>query len=130
MLLKPNMVIPGKKYAGGKATPDEVADATIRCFRETVPAAVPGIVFLSGGQSDEEATANLDAINKRGPHPWAGLVLVRPRAAGRRRSAAWKGQDANAAAGQKAYLHRARMNGLAADGRRGAPTPNAPVVSA
>ena len=70
MLLKPNMVLPGKKYSGGKAAPDEVADATIRCFRHTVPAAVPGIVFLSGGQGDEEATANLDAINKKGPLPW------------------------------------------------------------
>ena len=115
LLLKPNMVIPGKKHAGGKATPDEVAEATIRCFRETVPAAVPGIVFLSGGQGDEEATANLDAINKRGPHPWAvsfsyGRALQAPALA------AWRGQDAQAAAGQKAYLHRARMNGLAQTG--------------
>jgi fructose-bisphosphate aldolase class I len=115
LLLKPNMVIPGKKFVGGKATPDEVAEATIRCFRATVPAAVPGIVFLSGGQGDEEATANLDAINKRGPHPWAisfsyGRALQAPALA------AWRGQDAQAAAGQKAYLHRARMNGLAQTG--------------
>ena len=67
MLLKPNMVIPGKKHSGGKAAPEQVADATIACFRHTVPAAVPGILFLSGGQSDEEATANLDAINKKRP---------------------------------------------------------------
>jgi fructose-bisphosphate aldolase class I len=115
LLLKPNMVIPGKKFEGGKATPEEIADATTRCFRETVPAAVPGIVFLSGGQGDEEATANLDAINKRGPHPWAisfsyGRALQAPALA------AWRGQDANAGEGQKAYLHRARMNGLAQTG--------------
>ena len=115
LLLKPNMVLPGKKFAGGNATPDAVADATIRCFRSTVPAAVPGIVFLSGGQGDEEATANLDAINKRGPHPWAisfsyGRALQAPALA------AWRGQDANAGEGKKAYLHRARMNGLAQTG--------------
>jgi fructose-bisphosphate aldolase class I len=116
MLLKPNMVIPGKKHAGGKASPEQVADATIRCFREVVPAAVPGIVFLSGGQGDEEATANLDAINKKGPHPWQvsfsyGRALQAPALA------AWKGDDANLGEGQKAYLHRAHMNGLAQTGQ-------------
>ena len=115
MLLKPNMVIPGKKFAGGKAAPDEVADATIACFREVVPAAVPGILFLSGGQGDEEATANLDAINKKGPHPWQfsfsyGRALQAPALK------AWKGDDANIAAGQAAYLHRSQMNGLARTG--------------
>src|SRR5437879_173319 len=70
MLLKPNMVIPAKSFPGGAASPEQVAHATIACFRAVVPAAVPGIVFLSGGQGDEEATANLDAINKLGPHPW------------------------------------------------------------
>ncbi len=114
-LLKPNMVIPGKKHAGGKATPDAVAEATIACFREVVPAAIPGIVFLSGGQSDEEATANLDAINKRGPHPWAfsfsyGRALQAPALK------AWGGSDDNIAAGQAAYGKRARLNGLAASG--------------
>ena len=69
MLLKPNMVISGK-LCPEQAEPEEVAAATIRCFERTVPAAVPGIVFLSGGQGDEQATANLDAINRRGPHPW------------------------------------------------------------
>ena len=69
MLLKPNMVVSGKE-APQQATPDEVARATIRCFRGVVPAAVPGIVFLSGGQGDEEATANLNAMNAIGPHPW------------------------------------------------------------
>jgi fructose-bisphosphate aldolase class I len=115
MLLKPNMVIPGKE-SGQRATPDEVAQATISCFKTVVPAAVPGIVFLSGGQSDEEATANLDAINRRGPLPWQvsfsyGRALQAPALA------AWRGEDANADAGSAAYLHRARMNGLARDGK-------------
>ena len=123
-LLKPNMVIPGKKFAGGQASPEEVADATIACFREVVPAAVPGIVFLSGGQGDEEATANLDAINKPGPHPWQlsfsyGRAL---QAAGAGRVAGRRTRTSGA--GQAAYLHRARMNGLAQTGawtrRRGA----------
>ena len=115
MLLKPNMVIPGKKFAGGKAAPDEVADATIACFREVVPAAVPGILFLSGGQGDEEATANLDAINKKGPHPWQ-FSFSYGRALQHAALQAWKGEDANSGAGQAAYLHRANMNGLAAAG--------------
>jgi fructose-bisphosphate aldolase class I len=116
MLLKPNMVIPGKKSSAGRATPDEVAQATIACFREVVPAAVPGIVFLSGGQSDEEATANLDAINKLGPQPWK-LSFSYGRALQHAALNAWKGDDANAGSGQQAFLHRARMNGLAAAGK-------------
>jgi fructose-bisphosphate aldolase class I len=115
MLLKPNMVIPGKKFSGGKASPEEIADATIRCFRHTVPAAVPGILFLSGGQGDEEATENLDAINKKGPLPWQ-VSFSYGRALQAAALKAWTGDDANAAAGQKAYLHRARMNGLARNG--------------
>ena len=115
MLLKPNMVIPGKKFAGGRATPEQVADATIACFREVVPAAVPGILFLSGGQSDEEATANLDAINKKGPHPWE-FSFSYGRALQHAALNAWKGDDSNIAAGQAAYLHRSRMNGLARTG--------------
>jgi len=115
MLLKPNMVIPGKQYPGGKSSPSEVARATIACFREVVPAAVPGIVFLSGGQGDEEATANLDAINKIGPHPWQ-LSFSYGRALQHAALNAWKGDDANAAAAQQAFLHRARMNGLAVHG--------------
>jgi len=116
MLLKPNMVIPGKKNSAGKASPEEVAAATVACFRKVVPAAVPGIVFLSGGQSDEEATANLDAINKLGPHPWQ-VSFSYGRALQAAALTAWKGDDANAGAGQKAFLHRARMNGLARDGK-------------
>jgi fructose-bisphosphate aldolase, class I len=115
ILLKPNMVIPGKKHSGGRATPDAVAAATIECFRDVVPAAVPGIVFLSGGQADDEATANLDAINKRGPHPWEfsfsyGRALQAPALK------AWLGSDDNIAAGQAAYAKRAKLNGLARSG--------------
>ncbi len=116
MLLKPNMVIAGKQNRAGKASPDHVGAATIACFRDVVPAAVPGIVFLSGGQSDEEATANLDAINKLGPHPW-NVSFSYGRALQAAALSAWQGDDANAAAGQKAFLHRARMNGLARDGK-------------
>jgi fructose-bisphosphate aldolase class I len=115
MLLKPNMVLPAKKHASYPAPPDEVAERTIACFRTVVPAAVPGIVFLSGGQGDEEATANLNAMNTRGPHPWE-LSFSYGRALQAPALKAWKGDDANASAGQAAYLHRARMNGLARSG--------------
>jgi fructose-bisphosphate aldolase, class I len=113
MLLKPNMVLPGKENR--KASPDEVAEATIRCFKTVVPAAVPGIVFLSGGQGDEEATANLDAINKRGPLPWQTSFSY-GRALQAAALKAWKGDKANFDAGQRAFLHRARLNGAAALG--------------
>jgi fructose-bisphosphate aldolase, class I len=116
MLLKPNMVIPGKKFAGGASSPEAVAQATIACFREVVPAAVPGIVFLSGGQSDEEATANLNAINQLGPHPWQ-VSFSYGRALQHAALNAWKGEDANADAAQLAFAHRARMNGLARDAK-------------
>jgi fructose-bisphosphate aldolase class I len=116
MLLKPNMVIPGKKFFGGKSAPGDVATATVNCFRAVVPAAVPGIVFLSGGQGDEEATANLDAINKLGPHPWQ-VSFSYGRALQHAALTTWQGDDANAGAGQKAFLHRAQMNGLARDGK-------------
>ncbi|MCU1428525.1 MAG: fructose-bisphosphate aldolase [Actinomycetia bacterium] len=114
MLLKPNMVVPGK--ANRTASPDEVADATLTCFREVVPAAVPGIVFLSGGQDDVEATANLDAINKRGPHPWE-VSFSYGRALQAAALKAWGGSDANADAGRAAFLHRAKMNSLARYGK-------------
>jgi fructose-bisphosphate aldolase, class I len=116
MLLKPNMVLPGKGNKAYPASPGEVAEATISCFRSVVPAEVPGIVFLSGGQGDEEATANLDAMNKRGPHPWQ-LSFSYGRALQAPALKAWKGDDANIGAGQAAYLHRARMNGLARSGQ-------------
>jgi fructose-bisphosphate aldolase class I len=114
MLLKPNMVLPGKDNR--TAPPDEVADATIACFRTVVPAAVPGIVFLSGGQGDEEATANLDAMNRKGPHPWQ-LSFSYGRALQAASLDAWKGDQGNVAAGQRAFLHRAKCNGAARDGR-------------
>ncbi|MCL4293322.1 MAG: fructose-bisphosphate aldolase class I [Acidimicrobiia bacterium] len=114
MLLKPNMVLSGSDCPT-QADHDAVADATISCFRDVVPAAVPGIVFLSGGQTDEAATANLNAMNRQGPHPWE-LSFSYGRALQAPALKAWKGDDANAAAAQGAYLHRARMNGLARTG--------------
>jgi fructose-bisphosphate aldolase class I len=116
MLLKPNMILPGKGHSSSPAPPDTVADATLACFVRTVPAAVPGIVFLSGGQGDEEATANLNAMNARGPHPWH-LSFSYGRALQHAALQAWKGADANIDAGQAAYKHRADMNGLAAEGK-------------
>lgn len=113
-ILKPNMVIAGKK-SGTKNSPEEIAEKTIRVFRQTVPTAVPGIAFLSGGQSDEEATANLNAINAIGPHPWK-LTFSYGRALQAAPQKAWSGKGENVAAAQAAFAHRARMNGLAALG--------------
>ncbi|MGH3018924.1 MAG: class I fructose-bisphosphate aldolase [Gaiellaceae bacterium] len=115
MLLKPNMVISGNECSE-QASPKQVAEATIRCFRSVVPAAVPGIVFLSGGQSDEQATANLNAINAGGPHPWQ-LSFSYGRALQAPSLKAWRGDEANVQAGQDALAHRARLNGAARDGR-------------
>jgi fructose-bisphosphate aldolase class I len=114
MLLKPNMVVPGKDCPQ-QASPEEVAQATIRCFRSVVPGAVPGVVFLSGGQGDEEATANLNAMNALGEHPWQ-LSFSYGRALQAPSLKAWKGEEANVQAGQDALAHRARMNGAARDG--------------
>src|SRR5439155_26532901 len=114
-LLRPNMVVSGKG-AAHQAGVDEVADLTLQALRATVPAAVPGIVFLSGGQSDEDATAHLDAMNRRGPHPWE-LSFSYGRALQAPALQAWRGEDANRAAAQAAYLHRARCNGAARFGR-------------
>jgi fructose-bisphosphate aldolase, class I len=113
-LLKPNMVLSGYD-APEKAGPDEVAEMTLRCFARHVPAAVPGIVFLSGGQSDEEATANLNAMNARGPHPWE-LSFSFGRALQGPSLRAWGGAADNAGAAQAAFHHRARMNGAARSG--------------
>ena len=113
-LLKPNMVLSG--YAAPvQASADEVADATIKCFRERVPAAVPGIVFLSGGQSDEDATAHLNAMNARGPHPWE-LSFSYGRALQAPALKAWTGESANVAAAQQAFYRRAKFNGAARSG--------------
>ena len=114
ILLKPNMVLPG--YDCKQQAPDEqIAEATVRCFQTTVPAAVPGIVFLSGGQSDEEATARLNAMNKLAPHPWE-LSFSYGRALQAAALKAWRGDPANVEAAKAAFLHRARMNGLARTG--------------
>jgi fructose-bisphosphate aldolase class I len=114
MLLKPNMVISGKDCPE-QASPEQIAEATIRCFKSVVPAAVPGIVFLSGGQGDEEATANLNAINALGSHPWQ-LSFSYGRALQAPSLKAWGGEEANFEAGQRAFAHRARMNGAARSG--------------
>jgi fructose-bisphosphate aldolase class I len=101
--------------AAEQASVEEVADHTVRCFLLTVPAAVPGIMFLSGGQSDELATARLDAMNKLGPHPWQ-LSFSYGRALQAPALKAWSGHTDQVAAGQAAYLQRARLNGAAASG--------------
>ncbi len=114
IVLKPNMVIPGKKFAR-RAAPEEVAAATLRVLLNCVPAAVPGIAFLSGGQSEIEATANLDAIARLGG-PWR-LSFSYGRALQAAALKAWLGKAENVAAAQAAFAHRARMNGLATAGR-------------
>ena len=114
-VLKPNMVLPGKK-SGKSATPEQVAEATMRVFNRCVPRAVPGIAFLSGGQADIEATANLDAINKLGSLPWA-VTFSYGRALQAAPQKAWGGKQANVKTAQAAFLHRAKMNGLAAMGK-------------
>ncbi len=114
-LLKPNMVLSGYECPA-QASVDQVAEQTIACFREHVPAAVPGVVFLSGGQSDEEATAHLNAMNARGPHPWE-LSFSYGRALQAAALQAWRGDPSNRAAAQAAFLHRAKLNGLARSGR-------------
>jgi len=110
-VLKPNMVIAGKK-CGKQASAEEVAEKTIACFKRTVPASIPGIVFLSGGQSDEDATAHLNAMNAIGGFPWK-MSFSYGRALQAAPLKAWSGKAENVAAGQKAFLHRAKMNGLA-----------------
>src|SRR4051812_38082047 len=107
-LLKPNMVLSGYD-ASDRAGADDVAEWTLRSFSKHVPAAVPGIVFLSGGQSDEDATAHLNAMNKRGPHPWQ-LSFSYGRALQAPALKAWVGKAENVEAAQRAYYHRAKMN--------------------
>lgn len=114
MLLKPNMVLAGLKCPRQDSAA-EVAEATMRCMGRYVPVAVPGLVFLSGGQSAEVATDNLNAMNRLGGHPWQvsfsyGRALQAPVLA------AWQGKEANVAAAQQALLKRCRLNGLARDG--------------
>jgi fructose-bisphosphate aldolase, class I len=114
MVLKPNMAVSGKKCPK-QASVAEVAEKTVRMLKACVPAAVPGIAFLSGGKSDEEATAHLNAMHKLGPLPW-GLTFSYGRALQAAPQKAWSGKAENVAAGQRAFTHRARMNGLASRG--------------
>jgi fructose-bisphosphate aldolase, class I len=113
-LLKPNMVLSGYE-ASDRAGVDEVAEATLECFYRHVPAAVPGIVFLSGGQTDEDATAHLNAMNTRGPHPWQ-LSFSYGRALQAPALKAWGGKPENVEAAQQAYYHRAKLNSAARTG--------------
>src|SRR5919109_1376169 len=114
MLLKPNMVLSGKE-ASEQADVDEVAERTLRCLYSAVPAAVPGIVFLSGGQSEELATAHLNAMNARGPHPWQ-VSFSYARALQGPALKTWAGQEDNVSAAQEVFAHRARLNGAARTG--------------
>lgn len=114
MILKPNMVISGKKCSS-QATAQQVAEATVRCMRRHVPSAVPGIAFLSGGQSSPQATENLNCMNALGPHPWE-LTFSYGRALQEEALRAWAGKPENHAAAQQAFLRRARFNGLARSG--------------
>ncbi|MGB2875849.1 MAG: class I fructose-bisphosphate aldolase [Gaiellaceae bacterium] len=113
-LLKPNMVLSGYD-ASDRASVDEVADATLDVLYRHVPAAVPGIVFLSGGQTDEDATAHLNAMNARGPHPWE-LSFSYGRALQAPTLKAWGGEPANAEEAQKAFYRRAKFNSAARTG--------------
>src|SRR4051795_6543305 len=115
MVLKPNMAISGKKSAK-QASVEEVAEKTVRMLKACVPAAVPGVAFLSGGQSDEQATAHLDAMNRIGGLPWR-LTFSYGRALQAAPQKAWSGKTENVAAAQRAFSHRARMNSLAALGQ-------------
>jgi fructose-bisphosphate aldolase class I len=114
MLLKPNMVTPGVR-SPERPTSEQIAEATLEVLRSTVPVEVPGKAFLSGGQSDEAATANLSAMNRLGPHPWA-VTFSYGRALQTSALLAWNGDSRNLASAQRAFAHRARMNSLAATG--------------
>jgi fructose-bisphosphate aldolase class I len=119
MLLKPNMVLSGTK-ASPRAPAGEVARQTVECFRRTIPAAVPGVVFLSGGQSDDEATVNLDAINRYaaeiGGVPWQ-LSFSYGRGLQAAPQKAWSGKKENVVGAQRAYLHRAKVTAAARMGK-------------
>ncbi len=114
-ILKPNMVIAGKKCKT-QASRQEVAERTVKILKRCVPPAVPGIAFLSGGQSDEDATAHLSLMNGLGPFPWK-LSFSYGRALQAAALKAWGGKSENVAAGQRAFSHRAKMNGMAALGK-------------
>jgi len=115
VVLKPNMVVSGKGSVR-QAGVDEVAERTIAALKATVPSAVPGIAYLSGGQSDEDATAHLSRMNEIGGFPWK-MTFSYGRALQAAPQRAWSGKRENVAAAQRAFLHRARMNGLASKGQ-------------
>jgi fructose-bisphosphate aldolase class I len=115
LLLKTNMVLPGKE-SGVTCSPSEVAEATIACFREVLPPALPGVVFLSGGQSEDEATVNLNAMNAHGDLPWE-LTFSYGRALLDSALKSWAGSSENVAAAQERFLTRARNNADAREGR-------------
>jgi fructose-bisphosphate aldolase class I len=115
MVLKPNMVISGKK-AANRASPEQVAEATVRCLKRHVPSAVPGIAFLSGGQSSPEATLHLSLMNKLGSLPWQ-LTFSYGRALQDTALKAWGGSSSAFGAGQKEFARRAKLNGLATSGQ-------------
>lgn len=115
IVLKPNMIVPGKK-ATKQASVDEVAEKTIKCLKACVPSAVPGIAYLSGGQSDLDATAHLNRMNQIGGFPWK-MTFSYGRALQAAPQKAWSGKPENVASAQAAFLHRARMNGLASQGK-------------
>jgi fructose-bisphosphate aldolase class I len=115
IVLKPNMIVPGQK-SPKQASPQEVAEKTIKCLKACVPPTVPGIAFLSGGQSDEAATEHLSLMNKMGPLPWA-VTFSYGRALQAAALKAWGGKPENVAAGQRAFSHRAKLTGLAALGK-------------
>jgi fructose-bisphosphate aldolase class I len=115
LILKTSMVVSGKDNPR-QAGVDEVAERTVRVLKRTVPAAQPGIVFLSGGQSDEAATAHLNAMAAMGKLPWP-LTFSYSRALQNPALKTWRGQSGNVAAAQKAFHHRAHMNGLASQGK-------------
>ena len=113
MILKPNMIVPGLN--GPQVPAAEIAEMTVACLKATVPPAVPGIAFLSGGQTEEQATENLSLMNAMGGLPWA-LTFSYGRALQQAALKAWGGKPENVAAGQAAFTHRAKMNGMAASG--------------
>ncbi len=115
MVLKPNMVIAGKKCPA-QAPAEQVAEATVRCLKRRVPSAVPGIAFLSGGQSEADATLHLSLMNRTGGLPWQ-LSFSYGRALQQSTLDAWQGKSANVGAAQRVFLKRARLNGMARDGR-------------
>lgn len=115
MILKPSMVVSGKENPR-QAGVEEVAERTLRCLKRTVPAAVPGIAFLSGGQTPEKATEHLNAMNSMGPHPWE-VSFSYARALQDPALKAWKGEAGNVAAAQKIFYQRAKLNAAARYGK-------------